>query len=371
MFGPPYTSSTLPAVANVLAPLGYYHPDAFYRQDNYSESMAVFTEVEYDLASKLTATLGARYTHEGKHGFADRSNSVAYLAGPPLSANYDADWNAVTPKATLTFKPQQDLLFYVTATRGFKSGAFDASTPSSVIGLQTPSNPTYVWNYEAGTKGTFLDNRLLVNLAVFRMDYKDLQVAIFDPLAVSFTFKNAGRARDDGLELEIRGKPLQWLTAGAAYTYQDGVYEDYVIQNTPPAPPTDNSGHQLVQTPKNSLSLFADAQWPMGVYGTFSMGGSVLFRSKVHFSDTNVIPDYIHDRTEIKGIVDLHATWQSEDDAWELALWGRNVTDERYLTFSVDVSTLYRPATDPLPNSIRLANWSAPPTYGVTLTRRF
>lgn len=371
MFGPPYTPATLPAVANLLAPYGYYHPGAFYSQANTSLSAAAFAEVNYDLTRELTLTVGGRYTWEAKKGFSDRSNTIAYLAGPPISAHYDAEWTAFTPKVTLTFTPNDDLMVYATATRGFKSGAFDASTPSTVVGLQTPSNPTYVWNYEAGLKATLFERRLLANLSVFRMDFTDLQVAVFDPIAVSFAFKNAGKARNDGLELELRGKPTSWLSLGTAYTYQDAKYVDYVIANSPPAPPTVNSGNRLIQTPKHALSLFADANWDLGERGKIEVGGSVQYRSKVWLSDTNSDPAYVHDRTKIDGVIDLHASWSTPDDAWEVAVWGRNVTSERYLVYSVDVSSLYRPATQPLPNSIRLANWNAPATWGVTLTSRF
>src|SRR5690606_22915377 len=76
MFGPPYDVTTLPAIAHILAPLGYYHPGAFYKQDNDSRSQAVFGEVDYDVTSRWTVTLGARYTQERKSGFADRSNTI-------------------------------------------------------------------------------------------------------------------------------------------------------------------------------------------------------------------------------------------------------------------------------------------------------
>jgi outer membrane receptor protein involved in Fe transport len=88
-------------------------------------------------------------------------------------------------------------------------------------------------------------------------------------------------------------------------------------------------------------------------------------------SDTNADPAYVRDRTRVRGLVDLHAAWTSPGETWEIALWGRNVTNERYLLYSVDVSSLYRPATDPAPNSIRLATWNMPRLYGATVTWRW
>lgn len=346
--------------------------NAFLRQTSKTESEAIFAEANYDLTSTLTFTLGARYTFEHKYGINDRSNQNSFLSGPPMAARYSKKWGAFTPKATLTFSPTDDIMMYATAVRGFKSGGVDVTTASTPAALDDLVDPTFVWNYEIGAKTKWLDGRLVANVSLYRMDYTDLQVRVWDPTTGSFNLRNAGNARDQGIEVELTARPLDWLTLGTAYAYQDAKYKDYVVVNRPPAPPSDLSGNRMIQTPRHQLSVYGDVNFEGPGGGAVTVGGNVLYRSSVWFTDANNDPAYVHDRARVKSLLNLHASWTSANDRWEVALWGKNVTNERYLTLWTDLTAFFFPlGAAGAGNSIGNALWNAPRTYGFTVSHKF
>lgn len=69
-----------------------------------------------------------------------------------------------------------------------------------------------VTNYEAGFKVSGFSNRLVVNLAGYYADHKDLQVNEYNQQLLQFITANAGRAKIPGAELEVSANPLPWLS---------------------------------------------------------------------------------------------------------------------------------------------------------------
>src|SRR4029079_9916706 len=93
---------------------------------------------------------------------------------------------------------------YGTAARGFKAGGFNAaSLPGSEAYGQEHS-----WNYEGGVKTSWFAERLAVNVAVFYIDWTDLQVNVPNPFVpAQFYIANAGTATSKGLEIEVNARP--------------------------------------------------------------------------------------------------------------------------------------------------------------------
>lgn len=291
-------------------------------------SEAAFGEATYAVTSTLRLTVGGRYSYEHKSGHSEVFDTSGL--SPNLAAVYAHSWSAFTPKATLTFEPSRHLLTYATVASGFQSGGYDISA-STVAGLEKPFSPEKVVSYEVGAKANGLDGRLQLNLAAFRADYQDLQRTVFDAKVVSQITTNAGRARVQGVEFEGTFIPVSWLTLGAAYTYTDAKYTDYVDRNNPDGPIV-YTGNTLPTVARNQLHASAEinAPWPT-VHGDISAGADVTYRSKTHFDDANDEPAYILDRTPFKGLLNMHLAWKSSDAAVEVMLWGKNLTDQRSL----------------------------------------
>ena len=203
----------------------------------------------------LKFTAGIRYTDEIKH--LDFHDNRAICAVAPLPANcldtvnlfVPANGSTVlttqaiptkletkiwTPRFAVNVKPTEDLLVYASATRGFKSGGWNAreTSPSRIL----PFGPERVWSYEAGFKAQFLDRKVRLNADVFQLNVTDLQVlsAVVNPLTggLSFITRNPANYRNRGVEAELTLAPAHGLNLFANLGYSR---DHYVLKNNVPA----------------------------------------------------------------------------------------------------------------------------------------
>ncbi len=165
-------------------------------------SRAVFGQATVGLTSRLSATAGVRYTHEGKD--IDNAGGRYGLEAPnsPVPGSVygysDAIANgAWTPKFGLEMKLSDGSLAYVSATRGFKSGGFNPSSTAPGRGY----DPEWAWSYEGGWKGTLIGGRSRFATSAFVMDYTNLQVQT--PIGIGvLDIRNAAAATIRGIEVE-------------------------------------------------------------------------------------------------------------------------------------------------------------------------
>ena len=126
----------------------------------------------------VSATAGLRYTHERKTiDNAGRPLRVRRAGGPARRARAYAYQDAIehdawTPRVALQLRVAEQSLAYVSATRGFKSGGFNISSPRAGPRLRARVGV----ELRGGLKSTFADGRARLNLAAFHTDYTDLQV---------------------------------------------------------------------------------------------------------------------------------------------------------------------------------------------------
>ena len=168
---------------------------------------AAFGQATLALTRRVSATAGLRYTHERKT--IDNAGSLYAFDGPeiPLTGSsysyQDAiEHDAWTPRVALQLQVAEQSLAYVSATRGFKSGGFNISSPEPGRGYA----PEWAWSYEAGWKSTFADGRARLNLAAFHTDYEDLQVQTAIRPGI-LDISNAAAATIHGVELEGAWRP--------------------------------------------------------------------------------------------------------------------------------------------------------------------
>jgi len=207
---------------------------------NKTTAKAGFLQVDANFGEKLTATAGIRYTDEKKTFsiFDNRANCAANPAPIGCLNNNIVASNGVavpleqrtkiwTPRFAVNYKPNDDVLLFAIATKGFKSGGWNAR--GTRRDLLLPFDPEIVWSYEAGVKSEWLDNRLRVNFTGFIIDVSALQVptAFQNPADGSVTFitQNFADYRNKGLELEITAQPVEGLSLYFNLGWQDDRYE--------------------------------------------------------------------------------------------------------------------------------------------------
>jgi iron complex outermembrane recepter protein len=181
-----------------------------------------------------------------------------------------ADGQGFTHRLNLTWKPNRDVLFYSTWSRGFRPGGINrrAGLPAY--------QPDYLTNYELGFKTTWADGKLRINGAVYQQDWKTFQFAFLG--ANSFTqIQNGPDARIRGAELDINFTPVSGLSLAATGSFTDAktrqnlcAYNDATFACTAPGTTgevnyvTSPAGTRLPVTPRVKLSGTARYEFEMG-----------------------------------------------------------------------------------------------------------
>ena len=226
---------------------------------------------------------------------------------------------------------------YATIARGSKSGGFVSNTYNvAEDGFQfAPERST---NYEAGVKSTFGSGLATVNLSIFRMNFEDLQQSAYDPDRRTFFTRNAAEARSEGAELEVQLIPTDSLSLNASVAYLDAKFRDYpgapclafeTVAECDSSDPDSLAAHNIA-----GLPLMFAPKWSGNFgfrheteFGSLKLvtSANAQFRSKYYIADGYSPVWGIQD-----GWVKLDARIQlgASDDRWDIALVGRNLTDE-------------------------------------------
>ena len=314
-----------------------YPPPVLYQniQVARTTSAAPFVDVVYNITDRLKMDVGGRYTWQAKSGSAYLNSTGGIIRGSDLYAPQKGSWTAFTPAATLTYQATTSLMSYATVSRGFLSGGFNANS-STDKGLAVPFDSEYVWNYEVGTKFNGLDNRLRANVAAFIDKYTNLQVIQLDTTTQQVITTNAGAARVGGIETDFEGEPVKWLTLGVKYDYLDSRFTQFLINNGD-GTYTNNAGNKVPFTPTHRVTASAELHTDLPV-GAVAVGGDYTYRTTQEFTAENDTPQAIRDLTAWRGLVNLHASWTSNNDQWEVLFWGKNVTNLHYAVYGQSAS---------------------------------
>jgi iron complex outermembrane recepter protein len=235
------------------------------------------------IANSLRLTLGARYTEDRKSITAD-GYSMTALGGSvvgPVTSFPDASksWSKFTPKVTLDYKIDQTLL-YATYGKGFKSGAFNISTPSAP---ETSVDPENLTAYEVGTKSDLADGRLRLNTSAYFYSLKDLQVEIVSGGEGGRTsIQNAADGQAYGLEANLTAALTTELKMNVGLAWEHTRYTNFddaasfAISTGPvgalninSAAVFDATGNEMQRAPKFISTVGADYTHPL------SNGGSL------------------------------------------------------------------------------------------------
>lgn len=318
---------------------------------NKGEAIAGFVDGTLNVTDRVALIAGIRYSEETKR---DRtvSASVADIQGldSPLApvvngtrASFDK-YTAWTPRFGIEFRPSDDILLYATASRGFKSGGVNS------YDIRASFDPEFVWAYESGVKSELFDRRLRLNASAFHYDYSDLQVSIF---LNGFTFiSNAASANIDGVEVEALGRVADGLDIGLSAAWLDAKYDEFVTPfgllpaATPGGPRAprlvDVSGNRLRNAPEWKLSGSINYEREISSALKIGAHAEANYQSRVYFSPIN---ENVASNDPLT-LVDARLAIGAADDRWEVALIGKNLTDESYFSNVVRFTSTSTPVAD-------------------------
>ena len=293
---------------------------------------AIFGALSYAFAERLTLGAEVRYSKEKK-------SVDDLIANITLKDNFDD----VIPRFTADYKLTDDTLLYVSAAKGVKTGGFNGVRAGQVTipVAEQAFAPESNWTYEIGAKNTLLEGRLVANVAIFSVDWSDMQIQALPsntPAALvantPVIYQNIGNARSRGIEFEGLFAINEHLTAnfGAAFTdptFKDGTKSfrfngrcDGVVC------PVDTSvgGNTLPRTPKAQLNAGLEWGATFGNELNYFLRGDVTYQSEMQIEEMNI------GQIEPRTLVNVRAGISK--DSWSAEVFGRNVLDEKYVANS-------------------------------------
>jgi iron complex outermembrane receptor protein len=288
--------------------------------------MALFGETGYTFWDRLELVFGLRYDHQLKDFDYDWSGGEN-IGVSNTSGKEDKSFDAWLPKFSAKYKLTENISPYVTIARGFKSGGFNLKASAG-----EPYDSEFTWSYEGGVKSSWFENKLVVNLAAFYIDWDDIQVELTD--YPDFTYVNGGKATSKGVELEIQARPLQGLELIGSIGYTDAKYDDFYDYNSG----VDYSGKYIPNVPKYTAHFGATYHFLNGLF----LGADYSMTGKNYFSQAN---------TEGQSHYNLlGAKIGYEADNFNIYLWGKNLLNTKYATraFEMDGDGWYGRAGAPL-----------------------
>jgi len=346
------------------------------------ESVAAFFHSELDFSEVLTLNLGVRYTQDSTkiesltalglndpQGKEDRvtpclittfintpiGSPACPFLGPPAPNggvfednrhNSNLSW-----RAGFTWAVSDDWMVYANLTTGYRNGGYS----SPFAGAVTQFEPEEVFSKEIGFKADLLDRTLRVNGVFFHYDYDDVQINVDDPVSplVPIT-RNLEGQKSAGIELDAWWTPSErWLIHMGAAWLDAELESERTFTAYNGVVPLD--GKRPVNTPKWTYNGSVRYEQPI------MDGWSIALMSNFNYVDDRFleVSNQAFDKADSYWKVDMRGAVISQDGRWELAVYGRNVFDEEYISYMNNVSFF------------KLDIYGQPASYGASLRYRF
>ncbi|WP_101760125.1 TonB-dependent receptor [Oceanicoccus sp. KOV_DT_Chl] len=403
----PETGSAIQDVVAGIASVAALAPDLAsvnvprrFDQDN--EQQAIFGQLTWNLADNFRVMVGARRSHYKKEatrimdfvntdgslpddnagsalapGGGSRLESLDFLFGSVFGAyrhteegereRYKTSYNVIAE-----WDLSDDILLYTSLTEGFKAGGYDVRANSPTSSNKQPDNASIpvsrpgtfefddeeITAYEAGAKMRLSDS-VELNMAYFYTEIDSLQVSTFDG-SVGFNVTNAGRARTQGVEAELRVALTDNLLLMASVGTLDFEFLDYengscigsdelIIQNNLQLPLQRNC---RLQIDSNSRAYLSDMKGETNIYvadysgllslaynrevfGVLQFNGSIDYSfTDEYFANENLDPNM---KQPAYGKFNIRLALSDLDEQWTAALLVRNATDETTIGFANNV----------------------------------
>jgi outer membrane receptor protein involved in Fe transport len=292
----------------------FYHS----KNDLITEQYAVFGEVGYSLTDRWTFTAGLRwFDHTRTRDYFIQQPNGHFTANLGTAETSTSD---ITKKLSLQYKISDNAMVYGLFSDGYRAGGRNVVRPGTV--LPPDYEPDFLDNYELGFKSRWFDNRIVVNVTAFMMEWKDYQVEVVDPGPLyAVLVANVGDAEIEGVSAEFSAYLWESLDFG------------FNLQLLDPKTKSDNpiigteAGQRLPFSPQEKGALWLEYTFPREF-----AGGRLYGRYQWTYNGNSL--NGIDDSAVLQPayqISDVKIGFEADD--WEIYAYVDNVFDERAILF--------------------------------------
>jgi iron complex outermembrane recepter protein len=233
-----------------------------------------------------------------------------------LTAEPDVFTYLLTPR----FRVSPTLMLYARLASGYRAGGTNAGT-----GAPLSYAPDETENYELGLKGSFLDQKLSVDASLYHIDWKDIQLLVRPPGALSSFTINGSPAKNRGVEISVDASPWRGFAAQANVVWNDAeVAEDFPASAAPTAFAFE--GDRLPWSSRWSGNLSLQQEFPLAAVMSGFVGASVSYvgdREGVFRPAATPLRQHFPSYTKVDVTLGLRT------DQWDVSVYANNLADER------------------------------------------
>lgn len=309
-----------------------------------TDSYSIFGQMEFDLSEQLTLITGLRIIQEEKdyemaQGLYPSSSPKKIHQGARITLNPggvpftdDSSDTLWTGKVQLDFRLNDDWLLYAGVNRGVKAGSFNAPLVGTFFAsggsAAVPYDEEILLSYEAGFKSTLFEGTTRLNGSVFYYDYSDYQAFLFTGVGGVVINRDA---TNFGVELELQTSPAEGWDGLLSVAWFDAEVEDVPLK----VGSSISRDVDPTYAPEFQVTGLLRYQWD-ALGGTMALQGDFTYSDEFFYNLRN----YDADKFDSYTMTNVRLSWMSEDEQWELALIGRNLSDERAGIQGFDLATL-------------------------------
>lgn len=316
----PWTFGIYAKTHNIQLTREYTYAATDFESDYDTQNLAVYGEQRLQLSNDWSVTTGLRLEQRAfdyQDNNAQSFSTTEDLWGGKLSLDYALD-------------DQQKI--YALVSRGYKAGGVNpnAALPEH---LKVYDNE-FLWNYELGIKGWFIDQRLQADAAIFYQDRYHIQTdqSLVTPLSgtdcpCSFEdyIDNAAKGYSTGVETTLEYQLNDKLSLDGAIGLLQSQYTDYINYSHVDADADTGEG---VDMSGRALSHAPEWQYALGM--NLAITQAMQFRIEQQAKDRFYLGDGHDEQSKAYQLWNASLGWQ--DNHWSVVLWGKNLTDAEYVT---------------------------------------
>ena len=327
-------------------------PDLYklYGPTTYRE-FAGYGDLTYHVTDKFQLQVGGRYSTNKQTSLQTVSG---ILEGETDVSSARSKDHAFTFLVTPSYHITNDMMVYGRVATGYRPGGPNLVPNGSANATFGPDRTT---NYEIGFKGNVIDRVLTLDLSVFDIEWKKIQLLETDA-ASGFSFTgNAGHARSRGVEATANLTPWKGMTVVGNFAYTDA----QLRQNIDVSSLYAQKGDMLPYAAKYAGSVDVEQRFPLpdGVEG--HVGGNVAYvgNRKSDFARAAGQP-----RFDMPAYTTIELRAGIDYAGWDYSIFARNLTDKRGFIAGGANDTITR-------TGVFSASIIQPRTIGLTLSKKF